>query len=1130
MSDSGSVTPRRRRREEEDDEDEDQLYTGSGAKRARTDNNEYDDSNADDESVSEDGPLLPDNFRRSPQTQRQTGRPRQHQPGSLVRIEMTNFVTYSKAQFNLGPNLNMIIGPNGTGKSTLVCAICLGLGWKPENLGRAKLVGEFVKHGEKKAVIEIELAADPKRHAENPVITTRIIREGNKTEFAIDGKKVTKKELDALMKSFSIQIDNLCQFLPQDRVVEFAALSPVDLLTHTQRAAAPPQMHVWHDQLKTSRKAQKTKQVEQQALIDELKSKEQRQAQQQEIVERLRERSELQNRAAALEQLRPFPQYKAAKQRHTEAKDRKKDAERELKRLQRHVQPNLQAEEDKTEYLASVEAVALKRGKMVERLERTAADKRAELTSKQEDLDSCETRIIKAKDTSKGARANMPRLQQDKSKIERAMQTPPAQVDLASLNEQIREKTRLVRDTQERQTEIKHEIGSLAQRMKDRQQVMVDAEKEQETLQTQAGQQASKLKNASRDAHRAWEWIQSQENRFQGRVYGPPIVECTVTDPRYAAALENALGPGEMVAFTVTSRDDYFTLNRALHDELGMDNINIRQSEQPLAAFRAPCSSEQLQTLGLQSWILDLVEGPEPVLAMLCDNRNIHAMAYASRELNSARLDQLKSQSSPVSSWITPTEHYQVTRRREYGDRGTSVRTTALRQAKFFTDAPSAHNEDAEIAARVDAAKREHAECDEKRIALRAEYNDLVKRHEELQTQENDIKEEKRQKQTAQAHFAALPAKLTDAQRKIDDAKGSIDNAAAQCREIMSEGDKYTLEKGQLAIDYAFAVNTLREHIVQLVEAQILVIEAKSDLEQMQLRTRQEREMLHQREQEVRRLDEEMRALLNDGKRLRDLCQLVDMDDELVAQIYDNEVKDWDEIQLSAEIESVGATLNLSDGQGNQHVLAEYEKRAKVIEQKRSELADVEEALEGLDNEIKEVKEQWEPQLDQLISHISDAFADNFSKIQCAGEVGIHKDEDFELWAIQIKVKFRESEPLTLLDSHRQSGGERAVSTIFYLMALQSLARAPFRVVDEINQGMDPRNERLVHSRMVDIACSEESASQYFLITPKLLGGLKYHPDMRVHCIASGEHMPDDFRKLDFEVLARKALAIKASG
>jgi hypothetical protein len=54
-----------------------------------------------------------------------------HQPGSLVRVKLTNFVTYTAAEFKLGPSLNMIIGPNGTGKSTLVCAICLGLSWSP---------------------------------------------------------------------------------------------------------------------------------------------------------------------------------------------------------------------------------------------------------------------------------------------------------------------------------------------------------------------------------------------------------------------------------------------------------------------------------------------------------------------------------------------------------------------------------------------------------------------------------------------------------------------------------------------------------------------------------------------------------------------------------------------------------------------------------------------------------------------------------------------------------------------------------------------------------------------------------------------------------------------------------------
>lgn len=87
-------------------------------------------------------------------------------------------------------------------------------------------------------------------------------------------------------------------------------------------------------------------------------------------------------------------------------------------------------------------------------------------------------------------------------------------------------------------------------------------------------------------------------------------------------------------------------------------------------------------------------------------------------------------------------------------------------------------------------------------------------------------------------------------------------------------------------------------------------------------------------------------------------------------------------------------------------------------------------------------------------------------------------------------------------------------------MSLQSMAQSPFRVVDEINQGMDPRNERMVHERMVEIACREHT-SQYFLITPKLLSGLRYDERMKILCIASGEHMPEDGSQLDFSKCAK---------
>ena len=56
-------------------------------------------------------------------------------------------------------------------------------------------------------------------------------------------------------------------------------------------------------------------------------------------------------------------------------------------------------------------------------------------------------------------------------------------------------------------------------------------------------------------------------------------------------------------------------------------------------------------------------------------------------------------------------------------------------------------------------------------------------------------------------------------------------------------------------------------------------------------------------------------------------------------------------------------------------------------------------------------------------------------------------------YGVEIGVKFRAAEKLRRLTAQVQSGGERSVSTMCYLMALQELSPVPFRCVDEINQG-----------------------------------------------------------------------------
>jgi hypothetical protein len=79
------------------------------------------------------------------------------------------------------------------------------------------------------------------------------------------------------------------------------------------------------------------------------------------------------------------------------------------------------------------------------------------------------------------------------------------------------------------------------------------------------------------------------------------------------------------------------------------------------------------------------------------------------------------------------------------------------------------------------------------------------------------------------------------------------------------------------------------------------------------------------------------------------------------------------------------------------------------------------------------------------------------------------------------QVKFRESSEMQQLEGMRQSGGEKSVGTMLYLISLQPLTPCPFRLVDEINQGMDARNERMIFEQGLFRFLSPEMISVFFL-------------------------------------------------
>lgn len=224
--------------------------------------------------------------------------------------------------------------------------------------------------------------------------------------------------------------------------------------------------------------------------------------------------------------------------------------------------------------------------------------------------------------------------------------------------------------------------------------------------------------------------------------------------------------------------------------------------------------------------------------------------------------------------------------------------------------------------------------------------------------------------------------------------------------ELGFEWDKAVVERAKLVLRHQEAVGQIAKAHDDLIEARIRLIEAKSDIEGLKARNSGIMESLEQERLIVEQAAEEATQARELGRRLSDKVREVISENsekrDLLTSLAENRMATELEMDISAE----QANLELIHA-ANPNVIREFERRDQEIAKLQKKMDAASGKLAKLTEELDDLMGKWEPELDALVSKINDAFAYNFEQISCAGEVRVHKNEDFDQWALDIMVRFR---------------------------------------------------------------------------------------------------------------------------
>ncbi|KDE07849.1 hypothetical protein MVLG_01943 [Microbotryum lychnidis-dioicae p1A1 Lamole] len=1025
------------------------------------------------------------------------------QRGIIERVELQNFMCHKLTTVDFGPQINFLVGNNGSGKSAILTGITMALGGNARATNRATKGSGLVMEGATVAKCSVRLRNRGPEAYQHHVYgdsitierTLRLNGGGSYKIFNAEGGLVddNRATLDSILDAFNIQVENPMTVLTQDQSRQFLASASAQqkynfFLKGTQLA----QLTEEYETIQTNTQTMQAAVDKKQEIIPDLKDAYKR------AKERAKDAEAAVGQQDKLEQLKNRLAWCGVDEAEVNI-----DKGEEM----------LHKEEETVNKIASkLQEFEANKAKA----DATIADCEEAQKETQLEKDEKEPVLKKLKDRIAATREKAREWAQTNRTVNATTERQRAQI--ADYDRKIaEEKKRLEVDIEALQRPIREKINTLEEENLERAQVISTSTQELEELEADR----MRLVGDMDDVKMKMRAVNDDVEKIKGRIrniqaskgntmlaYGqaiPGLLRAIDSDRgwnqkplgpmgRYVelvdhkwSALIEAVGANTFNGFVVSNEGD----RKRLFNLFRQHRINNKVPIIKLAYDPSfDCSAS---------------EPDRDVLTVL------RALKFSNEHVKQAFINAIQPENAALVITRPEGDHILDVHKR-------NVRTAFSRDMfqllrsndnRAITRAVDAWKGAARISPNVED-QIQHHQNELKRV--QGHFNEFEAQNKAINGQLVAIHRQKdildRRRSNEKQSMTKTNRDIEKERQKLQEKEPSNIGALEELREACQDELDTTLaqfEDAKRLHEAAMAEENGTEAVEQtrLVEEEIKKVDKllKSIMERLN-------KGIKDRVNAESAIDQYNTRLAVQEQKIDDLRASVERESEKLAHLTEQALEICDrpqggqrqtEAQLRKQIDSLQKALKNRERQQGatiEEILTELSNRKNVLVEAKATVASLNVLVKALTSAYQTRVARWTDFRDQISARAKLQFMHHLSARGFTGKLQFDHNHMRLNLRVQTEggVKRNRSKQK---DAKSLSGGEKSFSTICLLLTMWEAVGCPLRCLDEFDVFMDAVNRRISMKMMVDTAKATDEV-QFILITPQSMSGSTYGPEVRI--------------------------------